>query len=162
MARAESNGSFYVARGGFQYTGIDGKDDNQICTYNPDNKSVEVTDLDALVGGSCVSQYEENAPSERPRGGELEIGDLWTQKGSRLLHIWDGDGWIRVHTVNGNPVGTIIQNINTTPLAPPPAGYLNCDGTICPSQYSELRDLLFDINGDFVLPSLPAGSYIKF
>ena len=125
MARADSNGSFYVSRGGFKYTGNRGADDNQIVTYDPDLEAVTATDLGNLFGGACVSQYEPSAPTTRPRGGELEIGDFWTDTGSKLLHIWDGDEWVLVKTINGNPVGTIIQSFNTVALTAPP-GYLFC------------------------------------
>lgn len=160
--RIESNGSFYVSKGTFQYTGLPPSDLDQVVTFDYDRKEVTSTDLTKLFGGACVSQYTEDAPSKRPRGRDLEIGDFWTQKGSRILHIWDGDSWVRVHTINGNPVGTIIQNINTSILAAPPGGYLACDGTPCPTQYTELRALLLANTGDIILPNLASGFFIKY
>ena len=161
MSRAESNGSFVIAKGGVQYIGTGPDDDNQIVTYNFEDGGLESTGLDKLFGGSCVSQYQSGAPSSRPRGGELEIGDFWTDTGSKFLHIWDGEQWVLVKTINGNPVGTIIQTFDTVSLLPPP-GYLLCDGTLCPEEYGQLRAILFANTGDFFLPNLGPGSLIKF
>ncbi len=161
MSRAEANGSFVIAKGGVQYIGNGPDDDNQIVTYNFDDGGLESTGLDKLFGGACVSQYQSGAPSSRPRGGDLEIGDFWTDSDSKLLHIWDGDEWVRVKAINGNPVGTTIQTIDTLALTPPP-GYLLCDGTPCPPQFTELAAMLLANTGDTLLPNLAAGTFIKF
>lgn len=162
MARAESNGSFRVkSSGAVQYIGTGGGD-NQIVTYNPDNEAFENTDLEELFGGACVSQYVPDPPKNRPNGADLEIGDFWTDSDTDIIRIYDGDDWVFVKTINGVATGTIINHVITTPLAVPPGGYLRCDGTPCPPQYSELAQLLLDNTGSTDLPSLPAGSFIKF
>ena len=161
MTRADANGSFRIlSSGAIQYTGTGGGD-NQIVTYNPDNESFEDTNLEELFGGACVSQYLPSAPSKRPNGGDLEVGDFWTATGNKFIHIWDGDEWIQVKTVNGNPVGTIIQTIADSLTATAPEGYLLCDGTLCPEEFTQLRAMLLANTGDFFLPSLPGGNYIK-
>ena len=162
MARAESNGSFRIkSTGAVEYIGSGGGD-NQIVTYNPDTESFEDTDLDELFGGACVSQYVDSAPSERPNGADLEIGDFWTDKNTRILHIWDGDSWDRVLTINGNPVGTIITTVDSRPFAPVPAGYLACTGLPCPPEYNALSSLLLEATGSTDLPNLPGGNWIKY
>ena len=166
MPRADANGSFYVTKGGFEYTGIDGADENQIVTYDSELNAITATNLDDLVGGACVSQYTDDAPTTRPSTKvkdkpPLEIGDFWTQKGSRLLHIWDGENWDRVLTINGNPVGTTILTVITAPLAPPPAGYLACDGTPCPPEFNALTQVLLENTGSTDLPNLGPGYFIK-
>ena len=163
MSRAESNGSFLVREGGaVQYIGSGGGD-NQIVTYNPDTESFEDTDLEDLFGGACVSQYVPDAPSERPNGADLEIGDFWTDSNTKILHIWsDDERWVYVKTINGNPVGTTITTVITGLLAPPPLGYLACDGTPCPPQFEELSALLLFNTGSIDLPSLAPGFFIKF
>lgn len=163
MDRVPSNGSFLIkGNGAVSFVGSGFGDANQIVTFNPDFDSLESTDLGELFGGACVSQYVPDAPSERPRGGELEIGDLWTNSNTDIMSIYDGERWVFVKTINGVAVGTIITHINSGPLATPPAGYLRCDGTVCPPQYDELADLLFANNGNTNLPSLPDGQFIKF
>lgn len=160
--RIESNGSFYVEKGSFKYTGQKPSEIDQVVTYDYENGEVTSTDLSKLTGGASLCQYVSNPPSQRPRGYELQIGDLWIDKESKLIHVWDGNEWILAKTINGNPVGTIIQNIQTSTLAPPPAGYLACDGTPCPPEYEELASLLFDINGNTTLPNLAPGFFIKY
>lgn len=160
--RIESNGSFYVSKGTFKYTGLPPSDIDQVVTFDYDKKEVTSTDLSKLRGDTSVSQYESDPPSKRPRKAELQIGDLWTDKESKLLYIWDGDSWILVNASNGNPVGTIIQTIRIAPLSAPPAGYLNCDGTLCPPQFVELSALLLANTGDTFLPALAAGFVIKY
>jgi len=162
MARAKSNGSFLIKpTGEVQFIGGAGGD-NQIVTYNPDFKSLENTNLEDLFGGSCVSQYLPDPPSKRPRGADLEVGDFWTNSEDKLIHIWDGEKWVPVNSNNGNPVGTVVVTIKPTVSL----GYLRCDGTLCPEEYEELRTLLFDTNGDFLLPLLPQipgqYNYIKY
>ena len=163
MTRAESNGSFLVkSTGVVDYIGSGGGD-NQIVTYNPENESFENTDLENLFGGACVSQYVPDAPEKRPNGADLEIGDFWTNSETRIISIWsDEEEWVYVETINGTPVGTIIQSIIDGPLAPPPVGYLPCDGTPCPPQFEALSDLLLTYSGNTDLPSLPPGNFIKF
>ena len=163
MARAESNGSFLVkSTGAIEYIGSGGGD-NQIVTYNPDNESFEDTNLEDLFGGACVSQYLPDAPSKRPNDADLEIGDFWTNSNTKILSIWsDEERWVYVQTINGTPVGTIIQSIIDGFLAPPPVGYLACDGTPCPPQFEALSDLLLTYSGNTDLPSLPPGNFIKF
>ena len=163
MARAESNGSFLVkSTGVVDYIGTGGGD-NQIVTYNPENESFENTDLENLFGGACVSQYVPDAPKKRPNGADLEIGDFWTNSETRIISIWsDEEEWVYVETINGTPVGTLIQSIIDGFLAPPPVGYLACDGTPCPPQFEELSDLLLTYSGNTDLPSLPPGNFIKF
>lgn len=160
--RIESNGSFYVSKGTFNYVGQKPADIDQVVTFDYDSGEVTSTDLSKLRGDACVSQYESDPPSTRPRGAELQIGDLWTDKESKFIYIWDGKQWVFVKTINGNPVGTIIQNIQTDPLAAPPAGYLLCDGTQCPPEYEELLALLFEVNGNTLLPNLGGGFFIKY
>lgn len=198
--RIESNGSFYVSKGTFQYTGLPPGDIDQVVTFDYETKEVTSTDLSKLLRNNCVSQYESSPPSSRPRGGELQVGDFWTDKESKLLHIWDGDQWVLVKATariitsegpptslepvegdtyfdestlrtyiyysgswvvtspfNTSPVGTIIQNVSITP----PLGYLACDGTPCPPQYTELVNLLITSNGNSLLPDIP-GAFIKF
>lgn len=155
--RIESNGSFYVSKGTFQYTGLPPTDIDQVVTFDYDKKEVTSTDLSKLQGIACVSQYESSPPTKRPRNRDLEIGDLWTDKETKFLHIWDGNGWVLVETINGNPVGTIIQKLGLGV----PAGYLACDGTPCPPQYTELIAILLDVTGETDLPSI-AGGYIKY
>lgn len=154
--RIESNGSFYVSKGTFQYTGLPPTDIDQVVTFDYEKKEVTSTDLSKLQGIACVSQYESSPPSKRPRNRDLEVGDLWTDKETKLLHIWDGLGWVLVETINGNPVGTIIQNIGAA--AP---GYLVCDGTPCPPQYTDLINLLLATTGGTLLPNI-TGSFIKY
>lgn len=163
MARAESNGSFLVREGGaVQYIGSGGGD-NQIVTFNPETESFEDTNLEDLFGGACVSQYLPDAPSKRPNDADLEIGDFWTNSETQILSIWSDElRWVYVKTINGTPVGTIIQSIIVGFLAPPPIGYLACDGTRCPPQFDELSDLLIQYNGDDNLPALAPGNFIKF
>ena len=162
MTRIESNGSFLIQPSGLiEFVG-NGGGENQVVTFNKEYSSFESTDLEDLFGGACVSQYASEPPSKRPSGDDLEIGDLWTNKDSKFLSIWDGEKWVLVKTINGNPVGTIIQNVQTSPSAPPPVGYLACDGTPCPPEYEDLASLLFDINGDTDLPNLALGFFIKY
>ncbi len=163
MAKAEANGSFLIkSTGAVEYIGSGGGD-NQIVTFNPENSSFEDTDLEELFGGACVSQYVPDPPSERPNGSDLEIGDFWTNSNTQILSIWsDDEQWVYVKAINGTPVGTIIQSIITGFLAPPPIGYLACDGTPCPPQFTELSALLLTYNGDTDLPSLGSGFFIKF
>jgi len=162
MDKVDSNGSFRVkGTGAVEFTGVASGDPNQIVTFNPEYSSLESTDLGELFGGACVSQYVPDPPDGRPRGGELEIGDLWTDSDTDIMHIYDGERWVFVKTVNGVATGTIITHIITTPLQAP-SGYLICDGTPCPTQYDELSDLLLAQTGSTDLPSLPAGNFIKF
>jgi len=154
--RIESNGSFYVVKGGFRYTGLPPADIDQVVTFDYEKNEVTSTDLSKLQGNACVSQYTSSAPSKRPRGAELQIGDFWTDKESKILRIWDGEGWVAVKAINGTPVGTIIQNISVLP----PSGYLDCNGLPCPPQYTELTNLLLATTGDILLPNI-AGSFIK-
>ena len=91
--RLEANGTFYVSKGNFKYTGLTPGDVNQVVTFDYENEEVTSTDLTKLFGGACVSQYEFSAPSQRPFGGDLQIGDFWTHKGTKLLYIWDGEDW---------------------------------------------------------------------
>lgn len=163
MDRVPSNGSFLVkSTGAVDFTGSGFGDPNQIVTFNPDFGSLESTDLGELFGGACVSQYTPDPPSERPRGGDLEIGDFWTDSNTKYLSVWDGDKWVRIKCPEAVQVGTIINHINDGPLAPPPSGYLRCDGGICPPQFSALASLLFTNNGNTNLPSLPDGFFVKF
>lgn len=164
MGRADANGSFLVkSTGAVEYMGTGGGD-NQLVTFNPENNSFENTNLEDLFGGACVSQYTQQPPTTRPKPqeAELEIGDFWTRKSDRILHIWDGTSWVQVYTANGNPIGTIITTVNTVQFTPPPPGYLACDGTPCPPEYEELRAILFAATGSFVLPNRGFGVYIKF
>lgn len=48
MGRIEANGSFYVKNSGFQFTGFDGEDENQVVTFNKDFGAFESTDLSKL------------------------------------------------------------------------------------------------------------------
>lgn len=167
MTRADANGSFLISGGKVNFIGQSGGDDNQIVTFNGDNSSFESTNLDDLVGNACVSQYTDNPPSTRPSTNvkdrpPLEIGDLWTDRDNKLHYIWDGDEWIFVKTINGNPIGTIIETVITDLLAPPPLGYLRCDGLVCPPEFEELRAILFANQGDFLLPNRAPGFFIKF
>lgn len=165
MARdkVDSNGSFRVkGNGAVEFTGVSSGDPNQIVTFNPEFDSLESTDLGELFGGACVSQYVPDPPNERPKGDELQIGDLWTDSDTDIMHIYDGDRWVFVKTINGVATGTIITHIITAPLEAPPGGYLRCDGSPCPPQYTELANLLLDQTGSTDLPSLPAGNFIKF
>ena len=161
MPKVPSNGSMYIKNGGFEYTGIKGEDPNQVMTFDPERGSVGPADLTGLMGGSCVSQYTENAPKERPRGGDLQIGDFWTKKSTKIISIWDGEKWKYVKTINGVITGTIIQSIYTTPLTPPPDGYLRCDGEPCPEEFTDLKNLLQLETGSINVPTLPAGFLIK-
>ena len=168
MTRADANGSFLVnSTGKVNFIGQQGSDDNQIVTFNSENKSFESTNLDDLVGNACVSQYTDNAPSTRPftnvkDNPPLEIGDLWTDRDNKLHYVWDGDEWILIKAINGNPIGTIIDTVITDPLALPPAGYLRCDGTICPPEFEELRAILLANQGNFLLPNRASNFFIKF
>lgn len=157
MARVESNGSFLVKQTGeIDYIGTGGGE-NQVVTFNSDNSSFESTNLEDLFGGACVSQYTKDAPGKRPKGAELEVGDFWTRQSDKRLHIWDGEFWVAVTVINGNPVGTIIQKLGLGV----PSGYLACDGTPCPPQYTELIAILLDTTGEIDLPTI-AGGYIKY
>lgn len=163
MARADSNGSFLVkSTGVIDYIGSGGGD-NQIVTYNPDNKSFENTDLENLFGGACVSQYVPSAPKKRPNGADLEIGDFWTNSETKLLSVWsDEEKWVFIKAINGTPVGTIIQSIRTGFFSLPPLGYLACDGSPCPPEYEELQDLLVANTGSTNLPDIVTpGFFIK-
>lgn len=168
MTRADANGSFLVnSTGKVNFIGQQGSDDNQVVTFNSENKSFESTNLDDLVGNACVSQYTDNAPSTRPftnvkDNPPLEIGDLWTDRDNKLHYVWDGDEWILIKAINGNPIGTIIDTVITDPLALPPAGYLRCDGTICPPEFEELRAILLANQGNFLLPNRASNFFIKF
>ena len=114
---------------------------------------------------SCLyaTFLQEDEPKERPRGGDLQRGDLWTNENTMLLSIWDDqdEKWKYVKTVNGVLTGTIVFSVYTGPFAVPPSGYLACDGTECPSQFTALRSLLQEQTGDTILPLLPAGNIIK-
>ena len=159
MARAEANGSFLITEGGaVSYIGSGGGE-NQIVTFNPDNSSFEDTNLENLFGRSSLSQYTPTPPTSRPDDFDLEIGDLWTSSITKLLYIWtDDEVWIHVKTINGNPVGTIIENINFAT----PSGYLPCNGEPCPPQFNELSELLFTNTGSTNLPLKGLGFFIKF
>ena len=163
MPKVPANGSIYVKNGGFEYTGVQGEDPNQVLTYDEETKAVGPADLDALMGGACVSFLQKSAPKERPRGGDLRRGDLWTNEDTMILSIWDDrdEAWKYVKTINGVITGTIINSIYTTPFSLPPSGYLRCDGSECPLEFSQLRDLLQEQTGSTQLPALPAGNLIK-
>jgi len=163
MARAEANGSFLVkSTGAIEYIGSGGGD-NQIVTYNPENESFEDTDLENLFGGACVSQYVPDPPKKRPNDADLEIGDFWTNSETQILSIWsDEERWVYVNTINGTPTGTIITTVITGFPANPPVGYLPCDGSPCPPQFSALSDLLLANSGSTNLPTGGAGVFIKF
>lgn len=163
--KVDSNGSFLVkSTGAIEYQGLTSGDNNQIATYDADNGALTSVNLEDLIDQFrfffSVSQYESSEPSTRPKPekDKLEIGDLWTDKDTKFIYIWDGGSWVQIKNPSGVPVGTIISNLSLTP----PSGYLACDGSVCPPQYTELRALLPTGN----LPSLSPGSqtfpYIKF
>lgn len=169
MDRVASNGSFYVSDGGFKYSGTRSGDPNQIVTFDIDAGQVNSTDLDELFDNDfCVSQYTFEAPATRPirkgqkKGADLEVGDFWTDRATGVLSIWDSDSWVYIKPINGNPVGTIINTVITNTPVVPPTGYLACDGTPCPPQYTELSDLLLANSGSILLPAGVPGQFIKF
>jgi len=163
MPKVPANGSVYVKNGGFEYTGVKGEDPNQVMTYDEETKAVGPTDLDALMGGACVSILQEDEPKERPRGGDLQRGDFWTNEKTMILSIWDDEDedWKYVNAINGIFTGAILFSIYTSPTAIPPEGYLKCDGSPCPSEFGALRDLLQEQTGTTDLPALPEGNLIK-
>ena len=161
----QPNGSLRVKSTGaidFQGPGL-GSDNNQVATYNEAYGigSTNLGDLlEQFITDYSVCQVSDGAPNERPEGDDLEAGDLWVKSGDRSLSYYDGSDWYPIRT--DSPVGTIITTIITAPLASPPGGYLRCDGTECPLDYDDLRNLLFENNGDYDLPNRPAGDFIKF
>ena len=119
MPKVPANGSMYVKRGGFEYTGIDGEDPNQVMTFDPETGAVGPTDLDGLMGGACVSQYTNDKPDERPRGGDLEIGDFWTKESNKEFKIWDGYDWKTIVEYGGPGSVTYSINLNWISAFPP-------------------------------------------
>ena len=161
----QPNGSLRVKSTGaidFQGAGLGG-DNNQVATYNEAYGigSTNLGDLlEQFITDYSVCQVSDKEPKERPEGDNLEPGDLWVKDGDRTLFFYTGNEWLPIRT--DSPVGTIITTIITDPVASPPSGYLKCDGTECPAQYEDLRELLFENNGDFELPNRPNGDFIKF
>ena len=62
--RIESNGSFYVEKGSFKYTGQKPSEIDQVVTYDYENGEVTSTDLSKLNGGASLCQYVSNPPSQ--------------------------------------------------------------------------------------------------
>lgn len=166
--KVDANGSFLVKTGGaVNFIGTKSDDENQVVTFNGETSELESTDASLLFDDIyCVSQYEDSAPDRRPNGDRLLQGDLWTSSIDKNFYVWteDGEVWIPAST----PTGTVIQSVSSTP----PSGYLLCDGSECPPQYTTLRSML--VAPDFFLPGAPQAppivpptiavlySYIKF
>lgn len=163
--KASSDGSFLMVNGNPKFIGNQlSNDPNTVVTFDSETSSMQAVPAGKLFKDLeyAVSMITNQPPEERPNGDDLEIGDFWTNKRTSILYVWDGDEWLPIAAINGNPVGTIITNINTDPLAPPPSGYLKCDGTPCPPEYEDLRQLLLASTGSFVLPTRAPGVFIKF
>ena len=163
--KVDSNGSFLVkSTGAIQYQGLESGDNNQIATYDADNGALTSSNLEDLIGQFefffAVSQYTGSEPSTRPEpeSTELEIGDLWTDTATKFMYIWDGSAWVLLRSPDSNPVGTVISNVSLVA----PAGYLPCDGTPIPSQYTQLLALIPGGSTPSVNPGAGLFAYIKF
>ncbi len=163
--KVDSNGSFLVkSTGAIQYQGIESGDNNQIATYDDEFGALTAVNLEDLIDQFkfffCVSQYASSEPNKRPEpdDDELERGDLWTDTDTKFMYIWDESDWIQIKSPGANPVGTIISNLSITP----PAGYLACDGTPCPPQYTALLALLPSGNLPSINPGSQTFAYVKF
>lgn len=142
--KVDYNGSFLVkGTGAIEFQGQGSGDNNQVATFDPEFGALASTDLSKLIEQFeyffCVSQYKGSEPNSRPGDGtDLEIGDLWTDDSTKFIYIWDGSQWIQIKTPGQVPTGTVITNVSLTA----PAGYLACDGSSVPPEYSELAALL--------------------
>ncbi len=163
--QVDSNGSFLVkSTGAIQYQGLASGDNNQIATFDAANGALTSSNLEDLINQFkfffCVSQYESSEPDKRPEpeNTELEKGDLWTDTNTKFIYIWDGSDWIQINTPGNTPVGTVISNVSLVA----PAGYLPCDGSAIPSEYSALLALIPSGNTPSVNPGSGLFAYIKY
>ena len=158
--KVDANGSFLVKTGGaINFIGKKSDDENQVVTFSAETSELQSTDASLLFDDIyCVSQNEDSSPDTRPNGDDLLVGDLLTSSINKNFYVRsDDEAWIPAST----PTGTIIQSIAPSP----PAGYLLCNGTECPPEYTLLRSYL--LAPDYFLPNLspvlgPIYSYIKF
>ena len=163
--QVDSNGSFLVkSTGAIQYQGITSGDNNQIAAYDGNNGALVSVNLEDLIEQFkfffCVSQYESSEPDTRPEPekGELERGDLWTDTATNFIYIWDGSDWIQINTPGNTPVGTVISNVSLVA----PAGYLPCDGSPIPPEYTALLALIPGATTPSVNPGSGLFAYIKY